>query len=145
MKKLKIGFALFCTVIVCFHSCKKEVLSDKETVQKQFLGRWPAKYRIRTVYDSFTTKMDTVISNPIDTLVFNEDGTYVRRNTAILLSGTYSIDEAGENITFKDTASLTRKISYARVTTIGLLVSDVTTGTGINKVRTVIEDQLAKR
>lgn len=145
MKKLKIGFALFCLIAIGFYSCKKEVLTDKETVQQHFLGRWPAKYRIRTVYNSFTTRIDTTFSSPVDTLVFAADGSFVRRNTTVLSSGTYSFDEAGENITFSGTPPLTQKINYLRTTTIGLLVSDITIGSGPTKVRTVIEDQLSKR
>jgi len=145
MKKLKTVMIFFCLMALSFNSCKKEVLSDKDTVQQHFLGRWPAKYRIRTVTDSFTTRIDTVFNNPVDTLIFETNGSYTRRNNAILVTGTYTIDEAGENITFSDTTSRTQKINYARNITIGLLVSDVTTGSGITKVRTVIEDQLAKR
>lgn len=145
MKKLKTVILFICVIALSFNSCKKEVLTDKETVQQHFLGRWPAKYRIRTVTDSFTTRIDTTFNNPIDTLIFDTNGSFTRRNNAILATGTYTIDEAGENITFSGTPSLTQKISYARNITIGLLVSDVTTGSGITKVRTVIEDQLAKR
>ena len=145
MKNIKTLILLFSLIVLSFNSCKKEVLSDKDTVQQHFLGRWPAKYRIRTVTDSFTTRSDTVFNNPVDTLIFETNGSFTRRNNAILATGTYTIDEAGENITFSGTPPLTQKINYARNTTIGLLVSDVTTGTGINKVRILVEDQLAKR
>ncbi|TKC05498.1 hypothetical protein FA048_17385 [Pedobacter polaris] len=144
MKNLKIAIILLGITALTFYACKKEEITDKEAAQKHFLGRWPLKYRIRTVYDSFTTRIDTTLSTPVDTLIFTDDGKFERRNNTLILSGTYNFDETGENITFSGTPNLTQKISYIRVTTIGLLVSDTTVGTGTAKIRTVVEDQLSK-
>ncbi|RZL45021.1 MAG: hypothetical protein EOP00_18415 [Pedobacter sp.] len=145
MKNFKIAIILTGMIAITFNACKKEEFTDKQTVEKQFLGRWPLKYRITTVINNFTTRIDTTLYLPVDTLIFTEDGKYERRNNTIIANGNYSFDEAGDNITFSGTPAVTQKLSYVRITSIGLLISDITTGTGITKTRTVIEDQLNKK
>ena len=123
---------------------KKDVVTDKEAALRQILGRWPLKYRIRTINNGFTNRLDSTIYNPVDTLIFTDDGKFVKRNKTVISAGNYSVDEGGQNITFSGTPILTQKLSYIRVTTIGLLVSDVTIDAGGTKNRTVVVDQLSK-
>lgn len=144
MFKSKNIFILLASIGLLFYACKKEVLTDKQAALQQLVGRWPLKYSIRAVDDGDTIKKDTTIYNPIDTLVFSADGTYVRSNKTVIQSGKYSIDDAGEGITFIGTPSLTQKFDYIRTSTIGLVVSDATVTTGASKVRTIIIDELSK-
>jgi len=144
MKKLKIVIILLAGLATTFYACKKEEVTDQQSAQAKLVGRWPLKYRIRTVTNGFTIKMDSTLYSPVDTLVFTADGKFVKQNKTIIASGTYTIDEAGENITFSGSPALTQKLNYVRVNTIGLLVSEATTTQGGVKVNTLIIDQLSK-
>ena len=112
-------------------------------MQQHLVGKWPLKFRVSLTYNNnIISKTDTISKyNPIDTLLFTTDGKYEKRNKTVLSSGTYSVDESGENITFKSsTTTLTQKFNYVRNTSIGLIISETTTTNG----RVVIEDQLKK-
>lgn len=147
MKKLKIIMVLLAGLVLLNYACKKEELSNQEFVQKQFLGKWPLKYTIRTTYtNNFIIKVDTPVRHsPIDTLIFTADGKMVKRNgNTIILSTDYTIDGNGEQITFATTPNLTQKLSYVRNTSIGLITSETTANVGGNEVKTVTVDQLIK-
>ncbi len=144
MKKLKVAIILFACLTTTFYACKKEELTDQQAAQQKILGRWPLKYRIRTIQNGFTIKVDSTLYSPVDTLIFTDDGKYKKMNKTVISSGNYSIDEKGENITFSGTPALTQKLSYIRVTTIGLLVSEVSTTQGGTKVTIETIDQLSK-
>jgi len=144
MSKSKIALILLAFITLAFYACKKEPLTDKQAALQQLVGRWPLKYRIRTVEDGFAIRKDTTVYNPVDTLVFNADGTYIQTNVTITQSGTFTIDDIGENITFSGTPALTQKFGYIRTSTIGLVVSDQTDATGFAKVRTLTIDELSK-
>ncbi|RZK33548.1 MAG: hypothetical protein EOO90_32125, partial [Pedobacter sp.] len=124
MSKSKILLIVLAFITLAFYACKKEVLTDKQASLQQLVGRWPLKYKIRTREDGFAIRKDTTAYNPVDTLVFSADGTYFQTNKTVIKSGTFTIDEAGENITFSGTPSVTQKFNYIRTTTIGLVVSD---------------------
>ncbi|WP_316786912.1 hypothetical protein [Pedobacter frigiditerrae] len=144
MSKSKIALILLAFVTFAFYACKKEALTDKQAALQQLVGRWPLKLRIREVDSAAVIRKDTTAYNPVDTLVFSADGTYFQTNKTIIKSGTFTIDEAGENITFSGTPALTQKLNYIRTTTIGLVVSDETVTTGSTKVRTLLIDELSK-
>ena len=144
MSKSKIALIVLAFTTLAFYACKKEVQTDKQAALQQLVGRWPLKHRIRAVETGNVTKKDTTSYNPIDTLVFSADGVYFQTNKTIIKSGTFTIDEAGENITFSGTPALTQKFSYIRSSTIGLIVSDETVTTGTAKVRTILVDELSK-
>jgi hypothetical protein len=144
MSNSKIAFILLAFTTLAFYACKKEVLTDKQAALQQLVGRWPLKYRIRTIEDGFAIRKDTTSYNPVDTLVFSADGTYFQTNKTVIKSGTFTIDDAGESITFSGTPALTQKFNYIRSATIGLVVSDETTTTTGVKVRTLTLDELSK-
>ncbi|WP_316771719.1 hypothetical protein [Pedobacter frigiditerrae] len=144
MSKSKIALILLAFVTLAFYACKKEVLTDKQAALQQLVGRWPLKNRVVTIYDGFAIKTEISPYNPVDTLVFSADGTYFQTNKTIIKSGTFTIDEAGESITFSGAPALTQKLNYIRTTTIGLVVSDETVTTGSTKVRTLLIDELSK-
>ena len=141
MKKLHIPLILLVLATLSILACKKEVLTPQQFVQKQILGNWPLKYSIRTVYtNNIATKSDTLNKGlVIDTLVFSADGRVVKRNKIEISSTTYTIDVAGEHITFGTTPTTTQNIIYVRPMSIGL-----TTETTNGSVKTVVEDQLIK-
>lgn len=144
MSKSKIIVILLAFVAIAFYACKKEVLTDKQAALQQLVGRWPLKYRIRAIDDGDKIIKDTTAYNPVDTLVFTTDGNYTQTNKTIIKSGKFTIDDAGESITFSGTPTLTQKLDYIRTTTIGLVFSDATVTTGTTKVRTLIIDELSK-
>lgn len=144
MSKSKIALILLAFVTFAFYACKKEVLTDKQAALQQLVGRWPLKLRIREVDSAAVIRKDTTAYNPVDTLVFSADGTYFQTNKTVIKSGTFSLDEAGETITFSGTPALTQKFSYIRSSTIGFVVSDETVTTGTAKVRTILVDELGK-
>lgn len=119
------------------------MVNPQTFLQQHLVGKWPLKFRVSLTYNNnIISKTDTISKyNPIDTLLFTADGKYEKRNKTVLSSGTYSVDESGENITFKsNTTTLTQKFNYVRNTSIGLIISETTTANG----RVVIEDQLKK-
>ena len=144
MSKSKIVLILLAFGTLAFYACKKEVLTDKQAALQQLVGKWPLKLRIREVDSATIIRKDSTAYNPVDTLVFSADGTYFQTNKTIIKSGTFSIDDAGENITFSGTPALKQKFSYIRTSTIGLVVSDETVTTGTAKVRTILVDELSK-
>ncbi|TCC88182.1 hypothetical protein EZ428_20895 [Pedobacter frigiditerrae] len=144
MSKSKIAPILLAFTALAFYACKKEVLTDKQAALQQLVGRWPLKYKIRTIEDGFGIRKDTTAYNPVDTLVFSADGKYIQTNKTVIKSGTFTLDEAGESITFSGTPALTQKFNYIRTNTIGLVVSDETDATGYVKVRTLTIDELSK-
>ncbi len=146
MKKLPIFITICAGLALLFSACKKTEENPQQVVQNKILGKWPLKYRVRTVTtNKFIIKLDTIIYNPVDTMIFATDGTVtVKRNSTIISTSTYGIDAAGENITFTGTTTTTQKFMFVRPTSIGLFISDNTTNVGGNEVRTEIEDQLVK-
>jgi len=146
MKKLSLFITIFAGLALLFSACKKTEENPQQVVQSQILGKWPLKYRVRTVTTNrFTVKLDTTIYNPVDTMIFADDGTAsIKRNSTIISTSTYAIDATGENITFTGTTTTTQKFTFVRPTSIGLFISDNTTNVSGNEVRTQIEDQLVK-
>lgn len=146
MKRLKFAVLFFSCAILAISSCKKIEENPQEFVQNKLVEKkWPLKFTIRRVItDNFIIKIDTpTIHSPVDTLVFSPDGTVIKRNgDNIIFSTNYTIDAAGQNITFALTPPITQKLNYVRDRTIGLLVSDATEKIGGTEVRTIIEDQL---
>lgn len=143
MKRLNPVLILLAAVTFIY-SCKKEDVNAQELVQKQFIGRWPLKYTIKTIYtNNVAAKPDTITYNPIDTLIFTADGKVIKQNKTVLSTGTYSIDATGESITFSGTPAVTQRLSFVRNTSIGLS-TETTVTTGTTATKTVIEDQLIK-
>lgn len=140
MKSTKLFFCI--ALFILLHGCKKEEVNPQTFVQQHLVGKWPLKFKISTTYtNNIAGNPDTLKKyDPIDTLVFTADGKYQKRNKTVITSGSFSIDEKGENITFSGNPAVTQKFSYVRNTSIGLIVSETTTATG----KTVIIDQLKK-
>ncbi len=145
MKTLK-TIALFSFIaLLSIYSCKKEEGNGQEFVQNYIIGKWPLKYNIRTVSNSnFGDKSDTLIRyNPIDTLVFTEDGKVKRVNKTIISTMDYSIDATGENITFKGTTTVSLRLVFVRNTSlvIGTEVSSTSNG---KTIKTIVADHYIK-
>jgi hypothetical protein len=145
MKTIK-PIALFALIIMLnIYGCKKEEQNSQEFVQKYIIGSWPLKYNIRTVSNaSFGDKRDTLITyNPIDTLVFAEDGKVTRRNKIVISTMSYSIDEAGDNITFTGTSATTLKLIYVRNTSLIIGKETISSSNG-QEVKTILADYYIK-
>jgi hypothetical protein len=145
MKTIKTVALILMICLFAFYSCKKEEVNNQEYVQKFIIGKWPLKYNIRTISNpNFGDKSDTLIRyNPIDTLVFTEDGTVKRVNKTLISSMSYSIDEAGENITFKGTTTNTLKLVFVRNTSLIIGTETISKSNGVD-IKTTIADYLVK-
>lgn len=141
MKSTKIFFCI-AALFILLQACKKEEINPQTFVQQHLVGKWPLKFRISTPYtNNIAGNADTLTKyNPIDTLVFTADGKYEKRNKTVIATGSFSIDDKGESITFSGNPAITQKFSYVRNTSIGLIVSETITATG----KTVVIDQLKK-
>ena len=63
MKKLPIFITIFTGLALLFSACKKTEENPQQVVQNQILGKWPLKYRVRTVTtNKFIVRMDTTIT-----------------------------------------------------------------------------------
>ncbi|RZJ77062.1 MAG: hypothetical protein EOO47_17880 [Flavobacterium sp.] len=128
-----------------FFACTKEEIDARVFVQQKIIGTWPLKYRIQSIYhDEILKQRDTLNAGlQVDTLVFDANGTVVRRYRTILATDTYSIDETATNITFVGPPEVTQKISFVRQNSLGFSTED-TIDSATVKIRTVTEDQLIK-
>jgi hypothetical protein len=146
MKRLSILF-LVCLAIAVI-SCKKTEIDPQIFVERHLIGAWPIKYSIQTIFidgiEQTPVKGDTLtVYNPIDTLVFTEEGNAIRRNKTIISTVGYSISADGETITFNSTPAVTKKITFVRTSSVGF-GTETTTTVGGKVVKTQIADHLVK-
>lgn len=142
----KISYLLFALGFSSlFFACTKEEIDAKVFVQQKIIGTWPLKYRIQSTYhNEILKRRDTLNTGlQVDTLVFDANGTFVKRYRTILTTGSYSIDETASNITFAGPPELTQKISFVRENSLGFSTEDSRDSATI-KIKTVIEEQLIK-
>lgn len=146
MKKLSV--LLLATIALVFSNCKKTEIDPKIFVERQLYGAWPIKYNIKTTFINNTEqdpiKGDTLtVYNPIDTLVFTEDGLAITRNKTVLNSVGFTISADGENITFNSTPAVTKKITFVRTSSVGIGTETFANVAG-KEIKTQIADHLIK-
>ena len=140
MKTLKITTLLFATLTLLFFACEKEeVVGGAEFVKERFVGKWPLKRQVLITTFRDSIAIDTIPYLPIDTLVYTADGQYTRNGVTV----GYTIDEAGENITYNTTPATTWHIKFMRNTSI-ILTQERTEQDGNETVTYYTEDQLDK-
>ncbi|WP_113652105.1 hypothetical protein [Pedobacter namyangjuensis] len=144
MKKSSYLLLSIFVFLATLSACTKEEINAKELVQQKILGRWPVRYIIGSTYHNDILKTRDTLNRglQVDTLVFDANGTVVKRYTAVLTTDTYSIDETASTITFNE-APLTKKISFVRANSIGFS-TETTRDSGSVKIKTVTEEQLIR-
>lgn len=143
MKKFKITTILLTTFIIAFYACKKEdPIAGADFVKERFIGKWPLKNQVIIEIENFrdTVRNDTIPYLPVDTLVYTADGKYTREGITV----DYTIDAAGENITYNTTPAATWNIKFMRNTSI-TLTQERTEQVGTTTITIYTEDQLDKK
>ncbi len=143
MRNFKITTILLSTLILVFYACKKEdEIAGADFAKERFVGKWPLKNQVIIEIENFrdTVRNDTIPYLPVDTLVYTTDGKYTRRGITV----DYTIDAAGENITYNTTPAATWNIKFMRNTSI-TLTQERTEQVGANTITTYTEDQLDKK
>ncbi|TKB97498.1 hypothetical protein [Pedobacter cryotolerans] len=143
MRNFKITIILLSIFAVAIYGCKKEEeIAGSEFAKERFIGKWPLKNQVIIEIENFrdTNRNDTIPYLPVDTLVYTADGKYTRRGITV----DYTIDAAGENITYNTTPATTWRIKFMRNTSI-ILTQERTEQVGTNTITTYTEDQLDKK
>lgn len=143
MRNLKNTTILLSIFILAFYACKKEdEIAGADFVKERFIGKWPVKNQVVIEIEDFTdtVRNDTIPYLPVDTLVYTADGQYTRGGVTV----GYTIDAAGENITYNTKPAETWHIKFMRNTSI-ILTQERTEQVGTKTVTTYIEDQLDKK
>lgn len=148
MKKISLLIALFALTSIIIHACKKEEVSNQQFVQNYIVGKWPLKKAVNiTIKNGDTTVNDTInygigtptTALPIDTMLFTADGKYTKKGQTV----TYTIDETGDNISYKTTPAETWHIKYLRLKSI-ILMQEKTEKIGSDSFIYYKEQQLIK-
>jgi hypothetical protein len=140
MKNLSLPILLLSCLIISIYACKKEDVNTPEFVKSHFVGKWPLKQHIEIVRkNNVIISNDTTKFSPIDTLVYTADGKYTKAKTTV----NYTIDEAGQHITYATSPETTWDIKYLRITSI-ILTRGRTETVGNDIFTYYTEEQLIK-
>ncbi|RZL39638.1 MAG: hypothetical protein EOP00_27670 [Pedobacter sp.] len=134
---------LLATLIMVIYACKKEdEIAGADFVKEKFIGKWPLKNQVIIEIENLkdTVRNDTIPYLPVDTLVYTAEGQYTRGGITV----GYTIDAAGENITYNTTPTATWNIKFMRNTSI-ILTQQRTEQVGGKTITTYTEDQLDKK
>lgn len=142
MKKVKIIFLWLISCGLIGYACQKEPVDPKVFVAQQLEGVWLINSRvninIKNINDTILN--DTTFYLPVDTVAYTADGKYYRANTLV----DFSIDAAGENITYQTTTPDVWHIKFVRNKSIGLIKTK-TENIGPDIINSYSEEVLYKK
>lgn len=116
--------------IVCF-SCEKVPVDSRIFVERFLTGKdftkWPIQSYVKLELKGKDTVHKETIDLAIDTVIFNTNSKYIRGTDTV----NFSVDAAGENITFSTKPDSTWHIEYLRTSSVKLVHQRSETANGV--------------
>ena len=142
MRKVKTIFLCLISCGITGYSCQKEPIDPKVFVEQQLEGVWLINSRVNINVKNMndTILNDTTFYSPADTVAFTTEGKYYRANMLV----NFTIDAAGENITYQTPIPDVWHIDFVRNKSIGLTQTETKT-IGTDTFKYYTEEVLSKK